>query len=47
MAEAALNRGHRALKLTVGFGAETDLANLTALRAMVGAGMLATDANQG
>ncbi|MET4802995.1 mandelate racemase/muconate lactonizing enzyme family protein [Bradyrhizobium sp. LB11.1] len=46
-AEAALERGHRALKLKVGFGAETDLANLSALRAIVGAGMLATDANQG
>jgi len=46
-AEAALKRGHRALKLKVGFGAETDLANLTALRAIVGTGMLATDANQG
>jgi D-galactarolactone cycloisomerase len=46
-AEAALKRGHRALKLKVGFGAETDLANLAALRAIVGGGMLATDANQG
>jgi L-alanine-DL-glutamate epimerase-like enolase superfamily enzyme len=46
-AEAALERGHRALKLKVGFGAETDLANLAALRAIVGAGMLAADANQG
>ncbi|WP_342731613.1 mandelate racemase/muconate lactonizing enzyme family protein [Bradyrhizobium sp. B117] len=46
-AEAALKRGHRALKLKIGFGAETDLANLSALRAIVGAGMLATDANQG
>ncbi|MBR0801481.1 mandelate racemase/muconate lactonizing enzyme family protein [Bradyrhizobium jicamae] len=46
-AEAALKRGHRALKLKVGFGVETDLANLSALRAIVGAGMLATDANQG
>lgn len=45
-AEAALRRGHRALKLKVGFGLETDLANLAALRAIVGAGMLATDANQ-
>ena len=36
-AEAALARGHRALKLKVGFGAETDLANLAALRAIVGA----------
>ncbi|MET4020679.1 mandelate racemase/muconate lactonizing enzyme family protein [Bradyrhizobium sp. S3.2.12] len=46
-AEAALTRGHRALKLKVGFGAETDLSNLAALRAIVGAGMLAADANQG
>lgn len=46
-AEAALARGHRALKLKVGFGAETDLANLAALRAVVGDGMLAIDANQG
>lgn len=46
-AEAALARGHRALKLKVGFGAETDLANLAALRAVAGAGMLAADANQG
>lgn len=46
-AEAALGRGHRALKLKVGFGTETDLANLAALRGIVGAGMLAADANQG
>lgn len=46
-AEAALARGHRALKLKVGFGAEIDLANLAALRAIVGDGMLAIDANQG
>ncbi|MET4117813.1 L-alanine-DL-glutamate epimerase-like enolase superfamily enzyme [Bradyrhizobium sp. JR1.5] len=46
-AEAALKRGHRALKLKVGFGTETDLANLAALRGLVGAGMLASDANQG
>jgi L-alanine-DL-glutamate epimerase-like enolase superfamily enzyme len=46
-AEAALKRGHRALKLKVGFGAATDLANLSALRTIVGAGMLAADANQG
>ncbi|WFU69854.1 mandelate racemase/muconate lactonizing enzyme family protein [Bradyrhizobium sp. CB2312] len=46
-AEAALERGHRALKLKIGFGAETDLANLAALRALIGTGMLATDANQG
>lgn len=46
-AEAALRRGHRALKLKVGFGTETDLANLAALRGIVGEGMLASDANQG
>lgn len=46
-AEAALERGHRALKLKVGFGAGTDLANLAALRTIVGEGMLASDANQG
>jgi D-galactarolactone cycloisomerase len=46
-AEAALKRGHRALKLKIGFGADTDLANLAALRAIAGAGMLAADANQG
>ena len=47
MAEAALERGHRALKLKVGFAPETDRANLTALRQLVGSGMLAADANQG
>jgi L-alanine-DL-glutamate epimerase-like enolase superfamily enzyme len=46
-AEAALKRGHRALKLKVGFGAETDLVNLADLRTIAGAGMLAADANQG
>lgn len=46
-AEAALERGHRAVKLKVGFGAEIDLVNLAALRSIVGAGMLAADANQG
>ena len=46
-AEAALKRGHRAMKLKVGFDTETDLANLAALRAVVGDGMLAADANQG
>jgi D-galactarolactone cycloisomerase len=46
-AEAALKRGHRALKLKVGFDTATDIANLTALRAVIGEGMLAADANQG
>ncbi|KWV58663.1 mandelate racemase [Bradyrhizobium macuxiense] len=46
MAEAALVRGHRALKLKVGFAPETDRANLSALRDLVGAGLLAADVNQ-
>jgi L-alanine-DL-glutamate epimerase-like enolase superfamily enzyme len=46
MAEAALQRGHRALKLKVGFEPVTDRANLAALRDLVGSGMLAADANQ-
>lgn len=45
-AEAVPKRGHRSLKLKVGFGTATDLANLTALRAVVGTGVLAADANQ-
>jgi D-galactarolactone cycloisomerase len=47
MAEAAMNRGHRALKLKVGFDPEADRANLASLRQLVGDGMLAADANQG
>jgi L-alanine-DL-glutamate epimerase-like enolase superfamily enzyme len=47
MAEAALKRGHRALKLKIGFEPEIDCANLTVLRQLVGDGMLAADANQG
>jgi D-galactarolactone cycloisomerase len=47
MAEAALSRGHRALKLKVGFGPASDRANLASLRALLGDGMLAADANQG
>ncbi len=46
-AEAALRAGHRALKLKIGFGAERDIANLTALRTLAGDGLLAADANQG
>lgn len=42
-----MKRRHRVLKVKVGFGADTDLTNLAALRAIVGAGMLAADANQG
>ncbi|HVV41078.1 MAG TPA: mandelate racemase/muconate lactonizing enzyme family protein [Nitrobacter sp.] len=47
MAEAALQRGHRALKLKIGFDAAIDRANLAALRSLVGNGMLAADVNQG
>lgn len=46
MAEAALRRGHRALKLKIGFDLAADRANLAALRQLVGDGMLAADANQ-
>ncbi|WP_375412109.1 mandelate racemase/muconate lactonizing enzyme family protein [uncultured Bradyrhizobium sp.] len=46
MAEAALSRGHRALKLKVGFDLKNDCANLGSLRQLVGDGMLAADANQ-
>jgi D-galactarolactone cycloisomerase len=46
MAEAALSRGHRALKLKIGFDLAADRANLASLRELIGAGMLAADANQ-
>lgn len=46
-AEAALRRGHRALKLKVGFDLAGDCANLASLRKLVGDGKLAADANQG
>jgi D-galactarolactone cycloisomerase len=47
MAEAALSRGHRALKLKIGFDLDADRANLASLRQLVGNGMLAADVNQG
>lgn len=47
MADAALKRGHRALKLKIGFEPLADRANLAALREAVGHGMLAADVNQG
>lgn len=47
MAEAAMARGHRALKLKIGFETAGDRANLASLRALVGRGMLAADVNQG
>jgi D-galactarolactone cycloisomerase len=46
-AEAALARGHRALKLKIGFEPAADLANLASLRDLVGTGLLAADVNQG
>ena len=46
MAEAALSRGHRALKLKVGFDLAADRVNLASLRQLIGDGMLAADANQ-
>jgi L-alanine-DL-glutamate epimerase-like enolase superfamily enzyme len=46
-AEAALARGHRALKLKIGFEPAADRANLVALRDLVGNGVLAADVNQG
>lgn len=45
-AEAALRRGHRALKLKIGFDLAADRANLSSLRELVGDGMLTADANQ-
>jgi D-galactarolactone cycloisomerase len=47
MAEAALRRGHGALKLKIGFEPAADRANLASLRDLVGNGMLAADVNQG
>ncbi|MEH2531760.1 D-galactarolactone cycloisomerase [Bradyrhizobium sp. AZCC 1588] len=47
MAESAIKRGHRALKLKIGFELATDRANLASLRDLVGDGVLAADANQG
>jgi D-galactarolactone cycloisomerase len=46
-AEAALARGHRALKLKIGFEPASDLANLAALRELTVGGLLAADVNQG
>lgn len=46
MAEAALARGHRALKLKIGFDPAQDRANLKSLRELLGSGLLAADANQ-
>lgn len=47
MAEAAIRRGHRSLKLKIGFDPAVDRANLLSLRELAGNGMLAADVNQG
>jgi D-galactarolactone cycloisomerase len=48
MAASAASRGHAAFKLKVGFGFETDLRSLTAIRSTLGSGhLLMVDANQG
>jgi L-alanine-DL-glutamate epimerase-like enolase superfamily enzyme len=47
MVEAAMQRGHRAFKLKIGFGAGRDRDNLRALRRLIGEGMLAADVNLG
>lgn len=46
LAAARLAEGYRAFKLKIGFGAERDLANLAALRNVVGDLPLMVDANQ-
>lgn len=47
MAEQALRRDHRALKLKIGFDPERDRRNLRELRGLIGNGFLAADVNQG
>lgn len=48
MAEERLGQGYRAFKLKIGFGEQRDLANLAAMRAVIGDGCeLMVDANQG
>jgi L-alanine-DL-glutamate epimerase-like enolase superfamily enzyme len=48
LAASAADRGHTAFKLKVGFGRETDLSSLTAIRSMLASDhRLMTDANQG
>jgi D-galactarolactone cycloisomerase len=47
LAAARLAEGYRAFKLKIGFGPERDLANLAAMREVLGPGLpLMTDANQ-
>ena len=46
-AEKAMQRGHRAFKLKIGFGLERDGSNLRGLRQLIGELPLAVDVNQG
>jgi D-galactarolactone cycloisomerase len=46
-AEKAMQRGHRAFKLKIGFGPERDRHNLGGLREVIGELSLAVDVNQG
>ena len=46
-AEKAMQRGHRAFKLKIGFGADRDRHNLEDLREVIGELSLAADVNQG
>jgi len=46
-AEKAMQRGHRAFKLKIGFGLERDHTNLRDLRQLIGELSLAVDVNQG
>jgi D-galactarolactone cycloisomerase len=46
-AEAAMRRGHRGLKVKIGFDAGKDRGNLRDLRKLAGDGFLAADVNQG
>ncbi len=45
-ASRARQAGHRAFKLKVGFDMQVNLANLAAIRGLIGSDMLAADANQ-
>jgi D-galactarolactone cycloisomerase len=48
LAASAVSRGHTSFKLKVGFGGETDLRSLGAIRSVLAPGsLLMTDANQG
>src|SRR5262249_52847352 len=46
MVERAINAGHRAFKLKIGFDPRSDEDNLSVLRDLAGDGLLAADVNQ-